>query len=200
MGIGGPRVGIRETWDEVPQLRRGRRPQPECAVDVNPGPRIRCAVLMRNAGRFADVIESPGMHVAGLQADDRRAAPGVELRGERSDVDPALVVGRHRRRLTQAEVAQCDVDGAVPLCTDDHPNRRAAVQALRVDVPAHLCEHLVAGGSQTGEVRHRRAGDEPDVGARGQPEQLEQPATRRLLRGGSGGRRVSQCRCSGPTH
>ena len=146
---------------------------------------------MRDAGRFADVVERPGVHVARLQADDRGAAAGVELRGEGSDVDPALVVGRHRCRLAQAEVTKRRVDGAVPLCTDDHPNRRAAVQTLRVDVPAGLCEHLVPGRGQTGEVRHRRAGDEPNVSACWQPQHVEQPATRRLLSGGRGRRRVT---------
>ena len=65
-------------------------------------------------------------------------------------------------------------------------------QASVVEVPAGVGQHLLAAGGQAGEVRHRAAGDEADVGAGRQPEQLEQPARGGLLGGHDARRREAQ--------
>ena len=66
--VGGPRVGASDAGDEVSQRRRGRRPQAEGAVDVDPG-----AVLGRRVAHLVERVEGAAVDLAGLRAHDRRA-------------------------------------------------------------------------------------------------------------------------------
>ena len=108
-------------------------------------------------------VERTGVDVAGLEAHDRRP-PVARLEGgrQRGRLDPALVVGRHRLGRAEPEVAQREVDGVVPLGAHQDAYAGRADEALRRDVPAGAPQHLVAGGGEAGEVRHRAAGDEAD--------------------------------------
>ena len=75
MPVGGPRIGERDALDEAPSLRAHCCPQPECSVDVKPGVR-----LAHDVDDLREVIERSGIHLAGLRADDRRAAELGERR------------------------------------------------------------------------------------------------------------------------
>ena len=128
------------------------------------------------------------MHVARLQADDGGAAVArLERRGESRRLDPALLVGRDRLGTAEAEVAQRQVDGVVPLGTDQDAYAGRVDEALGRDLPAVAAQHLVAGGGQAGEVGRRAAGDESDRAARREPEQVDQPRLGELLDRGVGG-------------
>ena len=128
------------------------------------------------------------MHVAGLQADDGGAAVArLESRGERGGLDPALVVGGDRLGGAEAQVAQREVDGVVPLGADQDAYAGRVGQALGDEVPAVAAQHLVAGGGQAGEVGHRPAGHEADGTAGRQAEQVQQPGLGEVLHGRVGG-------------
>jgi hypothetical protein len=75
--VGDPRVRALGTPDEVAERRARRRPEPECAVDVEPGTVGLCRVRDR-----LEVVEGAGVHLAGLRADDRFVA-GLERGAER---------------------------------------------------------------------------------------------------------------------
>ena len=76
--VGGPGVGARGASQEVSVAWRGRGPQPEGAIDVNP--------RSGRAGEWnqgGEVVESPHVQIACLeQHDGRRVALG-QRRGER---------------------------------------------------------------------------------------------------------------------
>ena len=162
--------------------------EPERPVDVHPRPRV-----VRRGDRLDEGVEGAGVHVAGLQAHDRGPAVArLEGSGEGSGLDPALVVGRHQLRRAQAEVAQREVDGVVPLGADQDAYAGRAHQTLGRDVPAVAAQHLVAGGGEAGEVRHRAAGDEADGTGLGEAEQIEEPRLGQLLDRRVGGREDPQ--------
>ena len=68
---------------------------------------------------------------------------------ERGRTHPALLVGGHRLHplLAETEHATGDADGHVRLVGGDHPHRRSAVKAIRLDIPARVPEH---GGERPG--------------------------------------------------
>ena len=162
----------RPARDEMAQRRHGRRPQAERAVDVHPG-----AVPVGELDRLGERIERAGVQVAGLQADDDRARPRRAARAPRRVRRRGSGPGRRRRpaRGAETEVAQGEIDGVVPLGADQHVDAGRAGQAVAAHVPSGPWQHRGAAGGQPGEVRHRGAGDEADVGAGRQPEQVEQP-------------------------
>ena len=114
-----------------------------------------------------------------------RPSPAASAAAARR-VEASLVVGRDRLGRAEAEVAQRQVDGVVPLRADEHPHAGRADQPAARDVPAGAAQHLVAGGGEAGEVGHRAAGDEADGAARRQPEQVEHPRLGDVLDGGVG--------------
>ena len=135
---------------------RGRRPQPERPVDVHP--RVRPQLPHRRDGR-RERVEGAAVHVAGLEADDRRAARAAQDRAQRIEADAALLVGRHaeRRLLAEAEQAKAREHGDVRVLTDHHRNAGAAVHAVRLHVPADPAQDRVARGSERREVGHGRS-------------------------------------------
>ena len=102
-----------------------------------------CAISMA----AVEVVERTGVQVSRLQAEDRR--PVAEPFGQRVDADPALLVGGHHARRSQAQIAQRHVDRVVPLGADQHGDRRRTDQAVLVEVPAGVGEHLLAAGGQS---------------------------------------------------
>ena len=98
----------------------------------------------------------------------------------------------------QAEHLERRVDRDVGPAVGHDGDRRRALQAVPLDVPADPCEDPVARRGERREVGHRRAGHEPDARPGRQVEQLDQPGRRHLL-GDRGGRRHGvQRRRSGP--
>ncbi len=176
--VGRAGVGALDAADVVAQRIACRRPQAERAIDVQPR-----AVRRGEIGDGVDRIERARVHVAGLRADNRRAALRLQRRGQRIRLHPALIVGCDAHQLARAESDQPQrADrGRVHFVADHHAHARCALQAIRLDVPAGAAQQLVARGRERGEVRHVATGDEADAGAGGQSEELEQPAPRGLL-------------------
>ena len=183
VGVERPGVGQLDAGGQVRAAGRGGGPEPERAVDVEPG-----AVLAADGGDLRERVEGARVHVAGLGADDR--GPVAERVAQRGGVHPALVVGRQadRRVAPEPDDAQRVEDRRVRLLVRDHAHGGRADQPARLDVPARVAQHAVPGGGERGDVGHLRARDEPEAGVGGQPEQLEHPAPDGLL-GRGGGRR-----------
>ena len=59
MAVGCPRVGFLRAANEVTEGRRGRGPEPECAVDVEPGTRVR-----GDAGDLVERVEGARVDLA----------------------------------------------------------------------------------------------------------------------------------------
>ena len=184
--VRGPRVGAHVAVEERPPDRAGRDPEAEGAVDVTPG-----AVRAAAGDDLRDRVKGAGVDVARLGAHDRRHLLLRQRALERGRTHPALLVGGHRLHplLAETEHATGDADGHVRLVGGDHPHRRSAVKAIRLDIPARVPEHGVASGREAGEVRHLTAGDEPDPVLRRQAEDLTDPAAGHLL-----GHRERRCR------
>ena len=108
-------------------------------------------------------------------------ASPASRRREVLGVEPALLVDGDLLGRAEAQVAQGQHDRSVALGADEHPHPRCAGESVGRGVPARSLEHAVPRRGEAGEVRHRGAGDEADGGARGQPEQLQQPGRRDLL-------------------
>jgi hypothetical protein len=108
-----------------------------------------------------------------------------EDRPERIGAHPPLVVGGHDPHGigAEAEEANRPVDRAVAVLADDDGDRRRAVQAGSLDVPAGCGEDVVAGRREAGPVGHLGARREADAGAAWQVEELEQPLPDDALHG-----------------
>ena len=153
--VGGPRIGCLASGGEVARRWAGRRPQPEGAVDVDPRP-----MAAGRRGRRRDVVEGAAVHVAGLEADDRRTVrTGGEDLCEVGHVDRPLGVGRHRLEGAgaQPQQAQRPIDRRVALRVGDNPHRRSAQQSMLLDVPAGIGQHVVTSRGE----RHRICGLPP---------------------------------------
>ena len=118
--VGGPGVGAGDALGQVAVRRRGGREQPEGAVDVHPG-----AVPVRDLDRLGERVVAAGVHVAGLEADHGRAVvPGQRAARGRATSSRPWSSARHRLRGAEAEVAQRQVDGVVPLLARPAPAPR----------------------------------------------------------------------------
>ena len=176
VGVGGPGVGLLDAGDQVRTAGGRRGPEPEGAVHVHPGPG-----LLGERDGLREQVAGAGVHVAGLEADDRRP---VRLLPEHllqvGQVDRAVVVGQHRhqRRRAEAEQPQRAVDGGVPLGAGDDPDPRRPDQPVRLDVVARLLQHPVPAAGDAHGVGRLGAGDEPHRGATRKPEQVLHPAAR----------------------
>ena len=148
------------------------------------------AALVCQPADVANRVERPGVHVACLRADDERHAVITvrQLPFKLGDAHAALVVDGHDLGCSraEAEVAQRDVDGRMPLGTDDDPHPRCADEPLRLDVPTQPLQGCVTRRREGREVRHRRARDKSRARGRGQAQQIEQPGTRDIFDDGSG--------------
>ena len=177
VGVGGPRVRVGEPGDEMRQLRAGCRPQSEGPVDVQPA-----TGGMRGSSNLGEGVEAARVNVPGLGADDDGALHLRERGTEGLDPHPPLLIGRHLQGVAEAEVAQREVDRAVPLSADENGDRRSG-QSPRGDIPPHPRQHLVPGSGERREVGHRGAGDEAHRALHGQSEELDEPPSGGVLDG-----------------
>ncbi len=193
VGVGRPGVGGIHAADPVAQRGHGRGPDPERAVDVDPG-----AALVRDRDQPVERIEGPGIHVAGLAADDDRAIDRRERFAQRLGTHPALIVrGDPPDALAltpQAQHLERGVDRDMGPLVGDHGHRGRALQALPLDVPAGGGEDTVPGRGKRREVGHRGAGHETNARLGRQAQQFDEPSTGDLLRHG-GRRRDDVQRC-----
>ena len=187
MGVARPRVRALDPGDKVTQGGRGRRPQPEGAVDVQPD-----AARAAGLGDLRQRVEGAGIDVPGLGADDRRAVAPVERRGERIGAHAPLAVGLDPRHPLGAEAQhlQNREDRDMRLVPHDHRDLGRAEQAAGLDVPAGAREQRVARRGEAGQVRHGTAGGETDARRlrAGKTEEIEKPAGGGPLDDGEGGR------------
>ena len=90
----------------------------------------------------------------------------------------------------EPEVVERQVDRVVPLVADDDVHLGRTLQALRVDVPPVLRQHMQPTGREPGEVGHHAAGHPADRRGRRQPQELDHPSTGDVLHRGDRGRVV----------
>jgi hypothetical protein len=130
-------------------------------------------MLVRDCRRRGDRVERSRVQVPGLQADDDRASSCSKRLGQRVGQDPAPRVSGHDLGCAQPQVAQHEINRVMTLCADQDPHPRCAGEPEPVEVPTDVGQHLLAARRDPGEVGHRGTGREPDIGTRGQTEQVE---------------------------
>ncbi len=156
----------------MPERRARRRPESECAIDMEPGAALACR------GRdLRDRIERAGIHVPRLRADDAEARRRSQRRGKFRRAHAALLVGRDALQPLRAEAQhpKRGEDRVVRLVAHDDVNRWRAEQPLRVHIPAGVGEQMLTRRRQTREVRHLAAGDESHAPRGRQPGEIAEP-------------------------
>ncbi len=140
--VGGPRIGERDALDEVPALRAHRGPQPERAVDVEPGVRL-AHDRRRSAGRDRTSRCSP--RPPARRRSSGRSSSASAARSP-SGSHSTLVVGVHDHELGGADPQQPQraVDRHVAESPDDDADRRRPCEPALADIPASLREDLRA--------------------------------------------------------
>jgi hypothetical protein len=123
---------------------RGSRgsPQTERAVHMHPG-----ALPVRRVANVADRVGRSGVHVAGLNAHDRRAAES----GKSAGPHRSLSAGGNRDDsvAAQAEQSQSLEHGNVDLLSNYHGDRRRAKEPILFHPPAGIHQGCVAGSGQS---------------------------------------------------
>src|SRR6185436_20636435 len=137
---------------------------------------------MCRGDRLGERVERAGVHVAGLEYDDRRLiAAACERRLKRVSTQPSLRVDPDRFGRSQTEIAKGEVDSVVPLGADEDTHSWSTAQAALGHVPAGPTQDGIPTSGKSGEVRHGAARHEPDGAVAGQPEQVQQPGTGDVL-------------------
>ncbi len=185
MCVEGPGIGPLDAGRQRTQVGDDPGPDPERAVDVEPGPGG-----ADDVGDGIERIERPGVHLSGLRHHDRRPVDAFERGGQCLGDDPAPVVGLDQAEGSgpEPEKTQCPVDGRVASVPGDDGDGGCPEQPLCGDVPPDVGEHPVAGRGQGGDVCHLTARHESGPRPRRQLEQLEQPALGHVLDHGHGRR------------
>ena len=153
-------VGAVEAQGQMPMPRGGTCPKPERAIHMHP-------CVMRTCGRhnLFEGVERAGVHVAGLEDDDRRTRSLLQRGPQRVREEPPLIVRGHRLGCAEAEVAQVLTAAVAQVIAQ--PLGQVA------DPPAHLIEILLAdchrgtvGGDKNYDVRRNVfVGPRDDFGA-----------------------------------
>ncbi len=120
MPVGRPRVRRRDAGDEVAALLARGHPQPEGAVDMEPGVR-----LADDLDDLHEGIVGARVHLARLCADDRRSFDLGERGTQPVGPHPAMRVRRDDDELRAADPEEPErtVDGDVPKGADDDRDR-----------------------------------------------------------------------------
>ena len=134
--VAGPGVRQLDPADEMSCTWARGRPEPEGAVDVNPGIDGVCRLDDR-----CHVVARAGVHVAGRGADNRRRRLVLsEHFPQCVGIHRAACEGRYLddRALAQPEETNRAIDRRVALGGHHDPDPRCAVQALATHIPALL--------------------------------------------------------------
>jgi hypothetical protein len=102
--------------------------------------------------------------LTGLGDDDRGSVDRLECRFKRVGPHSPHVVGLDRLdpSRSEAEESQRGKDGCMRIGPNHHLDGGGAEQAVIFDIPAGAPQQLAARCCQADEVRHGRAGHEPD--------------------------------------
>ena len=173
-----PGVRLLRARREVSELRGGAGPEPERAVDVQPGPCVRT-----ERGDLLERVEGTGVHLACLGTDDGRTARAAKCLVQRGNLHAALPVDLEADRASVPEPEQPErpVDRDVALSAGEDRDGRRPGETVRLHVPADALEHGVASRGETRHVCHLAPGDEGERRGRRDPEQLLEPLARDLL-------------------
>ena len=169
MRIHAPGMGLLVARGERSKLGRRGGPEPEGAVDMNPGTRGPSVGHQRMKG-----IKGAGIHVARLEQQERSIIEGWEG----FPMQPALIIHRHPLDLVTPEPQECQSlqRRSVEMGAGHHTQRWSPREALGVDVIALALKKAPASRS---EPRHQSQGTAAEE-ARGygvrQPEELLKPA------------------------
>ena len=156
VGVGRPRVGVRQPAHVVGPPRRHGRPQPEGAVHVHPG-----AVLVGDRDAVHERVEVAGVDVAGLQTTivGPSSCASADARAS-GRIRPWASTGTTSGAPSPRKRSGRSTDGCRSAPTRTRTGgpptrpRRMSWPTARQDG--------VAAGSEAGEVRHRGAGHEAD--------------------------------------
>ena len=112
MCIRRPGIGIAESGGEVFEFRCRTDPQAERTIDVHPGAGFLC-----NRADFGGRIERTGIHIAGLNTDQRRRRQRRQLVGTHATV----VVRRYGQHAPASKTQQIEAlqDTDVHFFADD---------------------------------------------------------------------------------
>ena len=180
VGIRGPRIRPFDAVDELAIPRARGRPEPEGAVDVDPG-----------FGGLASVrdrckrIDRAGVDVARLGADDRGRLRCLERLLQRFGAHPALTVHWDELETGGSEPEQPErtIDRDVSLGAGEDADPRGADESVTSDIPSRAGQDVLARSRKRSRVRALGAGDEPARDTVGQAEQLDEPPRGDLLDG-----------------
>ena len=118
-----------------------------------------------------------------VAVEDAAAAWALDLLSLPAGADVGFVTGATMANFTGLAAARQQVlaDAGWDVARDEHPDARSAREPVATDVPARVRKHVLPGRREPGEVGHGGAGDEPDVSAGRETEQVERPRGRRVL-------------------
>src|SRR5579862_5164299 len=136
-------------------------------------------------------IESAGIHVAGLDADERH----VVERRQRIGSHAALAIDRNccKARLSESRERKRLEQGDMNLGADDNLDLWRAEQAAIFDIPTRARKQSVTGRGESREICHGGAGYESTAALGTQGEQLAQPSRSNLFESSGDWRHNTQC-------
>ena len=172
--VGGPRVGALDALDLAVQRGTVAAKRPNAPSTCSHEP-----LRSHHSRSTANGSDAPELTLpACAQTSD-----GLRERRQRIRADAALRVGREQVHAVAAESDEAErlLHGGVVLLADVDRDRRRTEEPVGLDVPARAREQCVARGGQRAEVRERRAADESAAAARGQAEELREPAHRHFF-------------------
>src|SRR5579862_3006972 len=132
-------------------LRAGGGPEPECSVNVNP-----CAKVVRAIADFTDWIVGTGIHIADLNANDRR--PGYARNAGRLHAALRISGNNLHTAFSKTEQRESLQHGCVDFCADNYSDGWRRKEAVPFYIPANFAQDSTACRGQSGDIGHLRAG------------------------------------------
>jgi hypothetical protein len=148
--IASPRICKLNTIYVVPEAGTGTCPQTERSIDMHPSP-----VLLSDTAYSPQVIELPGVHVAGLSTDNRR------LRGTASEhtiesfgIHCAIRIRWYQLQcvLSKTQQPQRPIDRGMTLSTGHNPYTWRNMEAIATYIPTVITQHLQSRRSEPDSV------------------------------------------------
>jgi hypothetical protein len=137
------------------------------------------SALVARLGDLVELVEGPGVDVAGLGADQERPAlwDRSQRLAERGGEHPPLAVARHPPHPVSAQPHELEggIEGDVRLVARDHLDLRRAEEPAGLDVPAGAGEERVPGRGEADEIGDLAAGSEANARRAGKAEQQNLP-------------------------
>ena len=149
MPIRRPRISKLITSSQFPTSRSRFRPKSKCPIHMHPTP-----TLARKRNQLLSRIESPGIHIPGLQTNNRGR---IHLR-KRVHPHPALRIRRHSHNTvpSQSQQGQRLEHSHMSLIAHNHGKRGRTKQTQRLHIPALSGQQGMPCRRQSRKIGHRR--------------------------------------------